>query len=115
MPGSAAGWSMSCAVQWQLPQHRGHTWGVPLSGCCAVHARNYFWVWFSSVLSGECELGVVSCGLSLVLVFSVITVNSVVLPLLQFCFSKILKHFFASYQRFEESHAWFLVCVVISW
>lgn len=55
VPGSAAGWSMSCAVQWQLPWHRGHTLVVPLGRCSAVHARNYYWVWFSSVLSGDCE------------------------------------------------------------
>lgn len=53
-----------------------------------------------------------SCGLSLVLILSVITSNSIVLPLLQFCCSKIL-NIFCLLQRFEESHAWFLVCVTL--
>lgn len=59
-PACAAEWSMTCAVQWQLPQRRGHALGVPLGRVGGVHSRNYCWVWFSSVLDRDCEVGVVS-------------------------------------------------------
>lgn len=69
------------------------------------------WVWFSNVLSRECELGTMGCGLSLVLILSVITSNSVVLPLLQFGCSKIIKHFFASYRDLKKAMLdfWFVL------
>lgn len=79
-------------------------WGAHTgSSSDAGHARNYCWVWFSNGLSRDCELGIVSCGLSLVLILSVIVSNSVVLPLLQFCCSKIIKHFFASYRNLKKA------------
>lgn len=95
-----------CRMQHDLLS--GHTLGVPLGRCCTGCARSYYWVWFSSV----CELGVVSCGLSLVLVLSVITSSFIVLALLQFCCSKILKHFFASYRDLRKAMLgfWFVLC-----